>query len=180
MRLFIAINFSDEIKNSIYSVIRELKVLSIKGNFVEYHNLHLTLSFLGELPSADLVKKAMNMAVKTANQGEFTITVKGLSKFRRREGDILFANIEENESLYHLQKCLTKELEACGFQVEDREYKPHLTLARKTVMQETFKLEQYEMQMQAVQQKVTKICLMKSERIKGELMYTEVYEEELV
>lgn len=175
MRLFIAILFHKEVKDYLKSIMKELKESSLRGNFVDYNNLHLTLVFLGELESDQKVRQAMELAVNKAGVNEFPISINGLGNFKRREGDILWAGVEHNQDLYHIQKCLTKELLAQGLEVEDREYKPHLTLARKTVMKEGFDMKAPGMELPGVKQKVEKISLMKSERENGKLVYTEVY-----
>lgn len=179
MRLFIAIDFNKEVKDNLENIIKELKKSSIQGNFVDCNNLHLTLSFLGELESDKLVQEAMDEAVKKANVEELIISLKGLGKFKGREGDILWAGIEQNKNLYHLQNYLTQELKTSGFHVEDREYKPHLTLARKAVMETGFHFEQFSIKMPPIEEKVSKIRLMKSEMVKGKLVYTKIYEKSL-
>lgn len=179
MRLFIAIDFNKEVKDNLENIIMELKKSSIQGNFVDCNNLHVTLSFLGELESDQLVQKAMDEAVKKTNLEEFIIVINGLGKFKGREGNILWAGIEQNKKLYHLQKCLTQELKTSGFHVEDREYKPHLTLARKTVMETGFHFEQFSIKISPIEQKISKISLMKSEMVKGKLVYTKIYEKSL-
>lgn len=180
MRLFIAILFTKEIKDKLNQEIEELKDFSVKGNFVDYHNLHLTLSFLGELNSDIQAKEAMSRAIMYSGIKEFTITIKGLGKFGRREGDILWAGIEHNEYLYRLQKSLTKELLTLGVKVEDREYKPHLTLARKAIMQEEFSMNEFSIKTPSMSQNVNKISLMKSERINGRSIYTEIFYEKFI
>lgn len=60
MRLFIAINFKDETKNSLSTVIDRLGSHVVKGNFTSEENLHLTLIFIGETSRIDRVKHAMD------------------------------------------------------------------------------------------------------------------------
>ena len=43
MRLFIAINFDDKIKDELCLLIDKLKNYSVSGNFTKRENLHLTL-----------------------------------------------------------------------------------------------------------------------------------------
>lgn len=179
MRLFVAILFHKEVKDYLENIMKQFKKSSVSGNYVDYNNLHITLAFLGELSSDEKAREAMDLAVDKAGVKEFSITINGLGKFNRREGDILWAGVEYNKDLYHLQDCLTKELLAQGLEVEDREYKPHLTLARKAVMKEGFDLRELSMKLPGIEQKVEKISLMKSERVNGKLVYTEVYEERL-
>ena len=50
MRLFIAINFSDEVKKRFLEIQDHLRSQSTRGNFTRPENLHLTLIFIGEAP----------------------------------------------------------------------------------------------------------------------------------
>ena len=62
MRLFIAIQFSDDIKKGLISVMHELKKKNVGGNYSPAENLHLTLAFIGETQNAEGVKRAMEAA----------------------------------------------------------------------------------------------------------------------
>ena len=48
MRLFAAIQLSDECKRSLTGMMHELKKQGVKGSYVPVQNLHLTLAFIGE------------------------------------------------------------------------------------------------------------------------------------
>ena len=48
MRLFVAIQLSDELKKNITGTLHDLKQKGVKGNYVPTQNLHLTLAFIGE------------------------------------------------------------------------------------------------------------------------------------
>lgn len=50
MRLFIAINFGEKLKNAVQDIIQDIKKHSKKGRFVKNEHMHLTLEFLGEIP----------------------------------------------------------------------------------------------------------------------------------
>lgn len=45
MRLFIAINFTPEIKKVLARTIHNLSKEAVKGNFTKIENMHLTLAF---------------------------------------------------------------------------------------------------------------------------------------
>ena len=57
MRLFIAINFNDYIKNELCSVMENLKKYTLRGRFTSRENLHLTIVFIGETNKVEAVKK---------------------------------------------------------------------------------------------------------------------------
>jgi len=175
MRLFIAINFNDEIKDDLCNAIQGLKTNSYKGNFTKRENLHLTLVFIGESSRVDDITKAMNKV----DEGTFEISIGGLGKFRRNGGDIYWIGVENNSSLTRVYSKLYEELKVAGFQLEDREYTPHLTLGREVVINDSFDRKAFEDTIPKMKLTVYKISLMKSARIDGRLTYTPIYEKEL-
>ena len=59
MRLFVAIQLSEEIRKSLIGTMHDLKQAGIKGNYSPAANLHVTLAFIGETRQSDEVKKAL-------------------------------------------------------------------------------------------------------------------------
>ena len=59
MRLFLAIQLSDEMKAALIESMHGLKKLGVKGRFIPARNLHLTLAFLGEYQDATPVKTVL-------------------------------------------------------------------------------------------------------------------------
>lgn len=179
MRLFTAITLNDEIKDQLFQLITELRNRTSGGTYSLKENLHLTLNFIGETNRIDLVKQAMNQAVEKAKAESFVLSIHGCGRFKRREGDIYWIGVEQSQYLSKLQKELVKELKNAGFfDVDDREYKPHLTLARK-ISADGEVLNKLEQSTRSMNMPVSKISLMKSERIQGKLIYTEIYHVEL-
>jgi RNA 2',3'-cyclic 3'-phosphodiesterase len=180
MRLFTAITFQEELKTSIYQTVDELKNNSKSGSFTIKDNLHLTLNFIGETNRLEEVKQAMIRAVAKTRAGSFMLTIRGVGRFNRREGDICWIGVEEEQTLWRLQKQLVKELKEEGFfDVDDRYYKPHLTLGRKVLLKDHYELKQLDSNVVPMNAKVTKISLMNSERLQGKLVYTEIFKIDL-
>ena len=65
MRLFLAVNLSPEMKNALTDVQRAMYDRGVRGNFTAAENLHLTLAFIGEYPSADAVMDALSSVTFT-------------------------------------------------------------------------------------------------------------------
>lgn len=176
MRLFIAILFNDEVKGELYNTVLRLKKAVLKGSFTKKENLHLTVSFIGETKRVEEVKQAMLNAINKTMTKKFSLSFGGLGKFIRKEGDIYWVGVEKELSLWRLQRELVRELKEAGFyDIDDREYKPHLTLGRRVNVDTNFSAMEIEAGMIKMQQEVGKLSLMKSERIEGELVYTEIY-----
>lgn len=175
MRLFIAINFNEEIKDHLATAIKGLKDGSLRGNFTKRENLHLTLVFIGESSRVNEITAAMDKADEKA----FEITLGRLGKFKRNGGDIYWAGVDKTSSLTGIYNKLYEGLKACGFELESREYKPHLTLGREVVLKSSFDEKAFELTVPQMKMTVNKISLMKSERIDGKLTYTSIYDKEL-
>ena len=59
MRLFIAIRFSPEIRQTLLDAVSGLRAQARSGNFTRPENLHLTLAFLGETNQTKEIRTAM-------------------------------------------------------------------------------------------------------------------------
>ncbi len=175
MRLFTAITFDEDMKNYIMEASDKLRLQAEGGSFTLRENLHLTLNFIGETKRLELAKEAMTKAVEKKSLGSFSITVGGFGRFKRREGDICYIRVEKEPLLWKLQKELVAELKIAGFEVDDLEYKPHLTLARRARLSAGFDEKLYGANIPGKSMEVKRISLMNSERIRGILTYTEIY-----
>ncbi len=176
MRLFTAVIFQQNVEASLYETVERLRGLSNSGTFTRRENLHLTINFIGETKRIDEVKRAMNLAKSKVNGKKFILSMHGLGKFKRREGDIYWIGVERENTLWGLQKELVKQLKEAGFyEIDDMEYTPHLTLGRRVQVKKEFDPKAFEAQMKPLQMEVSKISLMKSERVDGKLTYTEIY-----
>lgn len=171
MRLFIAINFEENIKDKLYDEMAKFAEYAEKGNFTRWENLHLTVVFIGETNKVEAVKSAMN----EIDANEFSMEFSGLGNFHRDGGDIWWRGIKPSKELQNIYNQLADELTIRGFKLEKRAFKPHLTWGRQVVMYDGFDKKDFASKLPALKVKINRISLMKSERIKGKLTYTEVY-----
>ncbi|MBN7772364.1 RNA 2',3'-cyclic phosphodiesterase [Clostridium aminobutyricum] len=172
MRLFIAINFEKSVIDEIIAIQNQLRNQAVKGNFTREENLHLTLVFLGaiEEKKIDLIERAMNEITIPS----FDLIFNKMGHFSRDAGDIWWIGAEENQFLFDMQKKLSAYLSKLGFSIERRGFKPHLTLGREVILREKPLIS-----LSKISSRVSKIYLMKSERINGKLTYTAIYTKEL-
>lgn len=179
MRLFIAVNFSNEMKDRLETVIATLKPHAERGNFTGRANLHLTLVFLGEIADDRPIRQVMD----SVQAEPFSLNFHEFGRFRRDGGDILWLGASRSDALLSVYRQLTAALAKTGFVPEKREYTPHLTLGREVVLRgvpdgrigSLFP----EIRKEGLKADVGRISLMKSERIAGKLTYTEIYAREL-
>lgn len=175
MKLFIAITLQDPMKEEISNTIEQLKTLVKRGRFTRKENLHLTLVFLGETNRIDEVKQGMTEAVLYASGGAFQMVLEGLGYFRRREGDIYWLGIKEEPALFRIQRELVKALNQRGFSIEERKFKPHLTLGRRVIVESEYQKIESDIPNKTLSMEVSNVSLMKSENINGVLTYTELF-----
>jgi 2'-5' RNA ligase len=172
MRLFYAINFDSAVKKQLTDIQNALRAQAIRGNFTQPDNLHLTLAFIGEV-AQDRSGPLLQIA-ETFKVLPFDLHLRGVGRFRRDGGDILWIGIEENKSLISIYNKLSRQITDAGFDFDKRKFTPHLTLAREARLRPEFNLSDWSEHMGPIAAQVTKISLMKSDRIQGRLTYTEI------
>ena len=167
MRLFAAVNFSDDTKAHLLSLRDTLKERSARGNFTQPRNIHLTLAFLGDCDAAQAV--TAKAAMDAVCFKKFEITIGSIGRFRRGRGDLWWAGVDSNEFLSEMQNDLSKRLTAAGFDLDIRRYSPHVTIGREVVTDaEPWNIGPFA-------ETVNAIDLMMSERIDGKLTYTAIH-----
>jgi len=132
MRLFVAVNFTDEARKKLGFLIRELRHLPSDLKWVDDANLHLTIQFLGNVPE-DQVSALVNVMQHSVNGiYPFRLDLGGVGVFPSAERPRVFwMGISGNTAiLFRLQRQVQEGLSKIGFMPEKRRFSPHLTLAR--------------------------------------------------
>lgn len=163
-RLFIAIAFPEEVRAYLTARIDALRQCASRGSFTRAENLHLTLVFLGDTDSMDDVKKVMEETDGTP----LYLTLSRAGKFAHDRGDIYWVGVKENPALLSLQARLENSLLAAGFPIEERPYRPHITLGRGV------KSENFNNKVSELSFLVTQYVLMESCNMNGRLVYNEL------
>ncbi len=123
MRLFLAIDIPEEIKEEISKFQGQLKMKGIK--LVEKENLHITVKFLGEIDEETL-KEILNLDLSIQ---PVKIKLKTLGTFPNSNYIRVIWIGVYNENLIEIFKEVDKKLSNLGFKREG-EYVPHLTIGR--------------------------------------------------
>ena len=164
MRLFIAIQLSDGIRNSLSAVQSYLRDHGVKGNYTKLENLHLTLAFIGKYSDPDLVLEAMRSVPFTP----FPMRIEGFGSF----GDLYWCGIGENDILIAYVKRLRRALAENGIPFDRKKFSPHITLIRKA------EYDRHKgfpgVTISDVSMQVTGVSLMRPDRTKSGMVYTEV------
>lgn len=125
MRLFIAIELPDVVKR-IFGRIRA----DIPGSrWVPAEQLHVTLSFLGEVD--DITLKLLTEELATIQAPGFSVRFSGTGCFpNRHRPRVLWVGLEPEPLLISLASQVRKAVLACNIPQEERPFSPHITLAR--------------------------------------------------
>lgn len=123
MRLFLAVNLSPEMKKALTDVQRAMYDRGVRGRYTPAENLHLTLAFIGEYPSADAVMDALSGVTFTP----FELRLDGVGRF----GDLWWAGLRESAALTAVVRRVRRALAEGGIPFDRKRFKPHITLLRK-------------------------------------------------
>ena len=130
MRLFVALDVPGAIRVAVESLIGELKPLDDPWKWVRAANLHVTLKFLGEV-APDKLAGIVAALRTTPTSGPVALKFHGLGFFpNERRPRVLWVGMDAPQSLIGLAAAVEAALAGVGFAREEREFTPHLTLAR--------------------------------------------------
>lgn len=131
MRLFVAINFSQSIRDRIWEATGSLRNEAFPVRWVDPQLLHLTIKFVGS------VRPDHVPALKTAVTGlasrtcRFSMSITGVGGFPTpKEPHTIWLGCEGVPTLELLQHDVERECAALGFPLEGRPFRPHITLGR--------------------------------------------------
>ena len=179
MRLFIAVNCNDEIKNDLLSVQGIIRAQSTKGSFSRPENLHLTLSFIGETPAEQV--PAICLVIEEAllsPVAPFTLTFSKAGCFRHSNKELWWVGADRADPflgiLKNIRQRIIDGLSAKGITFDSRPFNAHITLGREIKHEAPIVIPE-----QKITFPVNRISLMKSERINGVLIYTEIFGQDL-
>ena len=164
MRLFIAVQLDETMRSALRGIQAELRRRGMRGSFTNIANLHLTLAFIGEYPDPDAVLDAMD----TVPFEPFSLRLAGFGRF----GDLWWAGLAENGELTACVKRLRHALADAEIPFDRKRFAPHITLVRRAVWDGRTGLPTAGIP--DVEMEVDRISLMRSDRGKNGMIYTEL------
>ncbi len=164
MRLFIAINFDENMTDALIEMQDDLMRYGVKGNFTRSENLHMTLVFIGESDEPEKIEEIMRGVMLRS----FTIKVSGTRRFK----DMIFASVEDNPDLSDYVKRLRHALSDNDIDFDKKRFMSHITLVRRAVGSKDIPMLSGENASEKM--RVNGISLMKSEQGKHGMVYTEI------
>ncbi|WP_051548225.1 RNA 2',3'-cyclic phosphodiesterase [Sneathiella glossodoripedis] len=125
MRLFVAIDLPEDFKQQIAALQSGIP----DAYWSKPENAHITLNFLGEINQADMLDIGLALGKIKAPSFSFSLDSVGIFGNSKRPR-ILWAGIRSTPELVALQQKTTNVLSRCGIKLEERRFRPHVTLAR--------------------------------------------------
>lgn len=126
VRVFIAVEPSAEIRNSVAAVQPSLKGAG-RLSFVSANLMHITLKFLGEIPESSL--DALKQVVDALQTSPYTIDVSHISTFGKPPR-VIKAEVHDNNASANLASKLDGALSSLGYPKDAQNFSPHITIAR--------------------------------------------------
>ena len=162
MRLFIAIELNDRVKDELCVIQKRLKLRGMRGNFTIRKNMHLTLAFIGEYSDPEQVSDALNEVFFEPMK----LTLDGFGFFK----DLYWIGIKEDKGLIENVKRLRKSLADNGIPFDRKKFVPHITLVRNIEFDRDLPTDcPFPAAME-----VEYISLMRSDRGKSGMIYTPI------
>lgn len=177
MRLFIAINFDNNIKDKINHISKEFSDNLVKGNVIPYNNYHITIIFLGEVNKSEINK--IKYIIDRINIKPFRITINGLSNFKKADRELIYLKVKQNNNLKGIYNTLYYHLKQHKIPFDEKAFMPHITLFRNAILHKNYNIQNYSNNFHNFNYIVNSIEIMKSEKINNEMVYTAIYLREL-
>jgi 2'-5' RNA ligase len=132
MRLFVAIDIEDAIRERISRFVEGVRGFAPDARWINPESFHITLKFLGEMPEDRLADIKQTLAQVRAQAT--TISFRGTGFFPTpKSARVFWVGIEPDEHLPALAATVDdalQQLPNLGLKRERNPYRPHLTLAR--------------------------------------------------
>lgn len=133
MRLFVSVDLPRTLAEGIAEVQDEFEGAS-GLDFVDPEQAHVTLKFLGEVPERRLerVESTLEQAVSEAEVDPFEVEFSGVGAFPNHDYiKVVWLGVDAGAGeLTALHESIEDQFVEMGFEPEDHEFTPHVTLAR--------------------------------------------------
>jgi 2'-5' RNA ligase len=144
MRTFIAIELDTTVKDKLSAIQKELNNTGADIRLVEKNNIHITLRFLGEINENKLsiIKEILDNTA--AEETAFEISINSVGAFANLASiRVVWVGIEKcKERLIAIADKLNALLERNNFGKPDKEFLPHITIARTRSSLNKFRLQE--------------------------------------
>jgi len=129
MRLFIALDIDDAIRDRIRTFLEGVRVLAPDARWVPAESLHITLKFIGEKPPE--TAEAIKQSLAAIRAEAIPLVFRGYGFFPTpKSARVFWSGLEAESQLTRLAAAVDQATAALGIPREAQAFSPHLTLAR--------------------------------------------------
>lgn len=131
LRLFVAIEIDTHVRDALEGVQSVLTKSHAHVSWIKPGNLHLSMAFIGNTGRDTVPLLAMALDAAIEGSSPFLLEVSGLGTFGgKRSPRVVWAGVNPAPELSILHERLGGRLREAGIQLEQRPFRPHLTLGR--------------------------------------------------
>ncbi|GBD24825.1 RNA 2',3'-cyclic phosphodiesterase [bacterium HR30] len=142
IRTFIAVDVNASVAQRVEALQAALAKTRADVRWVDNHNLHVTLKFLGPTPEEDVPPVTEAIARIAGRHQPWKVEVRGVGAFPSfRRPRVLWLAVHDDGKLAEVAHELDEALVPLGFAPEQRPFQPHLTLGRVRSLQRWEALE---------------------------------------
>lgn len=132
VRLFVALELREEIREAIRDLIARLKPLARSARWLRPDGMHVTLKFIGYV-AEDQFDPIRTALARIRSPQAVDLSFRGVGFFpNEKRPRVIWCGIQASSNLAPLAKDIESALEPLGIVLEPRDFVPHLTLARFT------------------------------------------------
>jgi len=129
MRLFIALDIDDSIRERIARFEQGVSCFAPDARWQKPESLHVTLKFIGEQPESAV--EGIKQALSTIPASAIEIQFRSYGFFpTAKSARVFWIGIEAGPQLATLAVAIDERMSSLGIPKEERAFSPHLTLAR--------------------------------------------------
>lgn len=188
LRAFLAAELPPQLQDAIQTATASLR-RTLAGDLVRWvpaQNIHLTLKFLGDVSPTSLELIQHMLQIEAGKHQPFDATVEGFGCYpNARRPRILWVGLQAPASLTSLYHDLNAAAARLGYPSEDRDFSPHLTIARVRQNATPTELQRIRVEAEHTQvghlgtTRVEAIHLFKSELLPTGSVYTKLFTAQL-
>ena len=132
LRAFIAVELPLELRQDIWQAMSDLRRdTGPLIRWVPVENMHLTLKFLGEVPSENVEVLTQMIQGQADSFNCFDIHLTGIGAFpRSKRPRVIYIGIQAPAALEAFQRQMESATHRLGYKPEERVFAPHLTIGR--------------------------------------------------
>lgn len=130
MRLFVALDLPDAVRERLRDLMTQLKTACPEARWVRPEGIHVTLKFIGHVDAikADAIREKLRTI---RNERPVEVELRGIGFFPNdKRPRVAWAGVHGSANLAKLAADIEDAIAPLGIERESRQYSPHLTLAR--------------------------------------------------